>query len=670
MRNDDMLTFSQLLSSKEWTDFFHILSDTIGFELQVLSEEGTLLYSAGENPLCGFIRSSKPENMQCPDSCRAPVLRSLKANEPVIHKCKAGLTFFSFLLERAGEKIFVTGKGGFSSYDDLLELLRIVKTHSLPALPVQMPIKFTDGNYVKAVAHYVCLVINRLLISFDEKNRIEEKFFRMTSLFDSSTFRTLSRNTELLYRYILDTLEFIFGPVSSTFMVLNHKALAYESVYSTGRYKDAFSTFYLGAENPLINKMYQAKSFVHSHDLKVPPAEGLLQKMESFYFFPVFIDGQIETVLGIFDRKLTREDVKIMNAYMDHLHLNFENKNLRDHSFELKKADEKFAAFMDISSSFTSDISEEDLFRALVEKSLEILNAEKGSLMILDGDTAELVVEAKKSADEAVQEKMRFKKEESIAGMVLDSGESILVSDIERDPRTRRENRRRYRTKSFISVLLRIDDRLNAVLNISDKARGDVFTEEDLKIIQSFVNNAAIAIEKALLIKEAEELKQLSITDPLTGTYNRRYLNHRLSEEITRYNRYKHPFSFIMLDLDKFKEYNDKYGHISGDRLIRTLASVMEKSLRNIDIAARFGGDEFVALFPQTAKEDAIHITNRLKEKIDKAFQQEAFEMPLTISMGLTTFPDDASSIGELLEKTDQALYLAKKGGGNKVVYL
>jgi diguanylate cyclase (GGDEF)-like protein len=126
----------------------------------------------------------------------------------------------------------------------------------------------------------------------------------------------------------------------------------------------------------------------------------------------------------------------------------------------------------------------------------------------------------------------------------------------------------------------------------------------------------------------------------------------------------------MMLDMDKFKEYNDTYGHIPGDNLIREVASVLDKSLRTIDIAARFGGDEFVAIFPQTSKIDAIQITNRLKEKIDEALGQHNVDVPLSVSMGLATFPDDANSIMELIEKTDQALYLAKKAGGNRVVYL
>ncbi|RJQ48103.1 MAG: diguanylate cyclase [Nitrospiraceae bacterium] len=670
IKDNDMSTLGKIFSSKEWADFFNSLSDTIHFELQVFSEDNALLYASREHPVCKFIRDSQLKDLQCPAACREPAMQSSKPGEPVIYKCKAGLTVFSFFLERSGEKVCVRGTGGFASYEDLLEFIRLAKIYNLPSLPTDIPMVFYGTDYVNTVAHYVCLVISRLLVNFDEKTRIEEKFLRMTSLFDSSTFVTLSRNPELMRRYVLDTLEFILGPVSSTLMVLNRKTLTYASVYSIGRHRDDFSNFYIDAQSPLMDEMFQTKSYIYSQNLKAPVPEGPLQKMEAFYFFPIFTEGQIEKVIGIFDRKLTREDVKIMNAFTDYLHLNFENRRFREYVNKLKKADERFAYFLDFSNSIASVLSKERLFHTLVEKSLQLLNAEQGSLMLLDNDTSELVVEAKKSVDETVQERMRLKKDESIAGIVIDTGEPLLVNDIERDPRFRRENRYRYKTKSFMSLLLKIDDRVKGVLNISDKAHGDVFTEDDLKILQSFVNNAAIAIERSLLYKQAEELKQLSITDPLTGIYNRRYLNHRLSEEITRYNRYKHSFSFMMLDLDKFKEYNDTFGHISGDKLIKALATIMEKSLRNVDIAARFGGDEFVAIFPQTTKEDAIHITNRLKEKIDKAFQQEGFEMQLTISMGLTTFPDDATSVGELLEKTDQALYLAKKGGGDKVMYL
>jgi diguanylate cyclase (GGDEF)-like protein len=214
---------------------------------------------------------------------------------------------------------------------------------------------------------------------------------------------------------------------------------------------------------------------------------------------------------------------------------------------------------------------------------------------------------------------------------------------------------------------------VEGVLNISDKTTGEVFNENDLKLIQSFVPNAAIAIERSFLYKQIRELKKLSLTDPLTGTLNRRYLNSRLSEEISNVSRYKHPFSFLMLDIDGFKNYNDTFGHVTGDRVLKTLATIMTTSIRNIDILARFGGDEFVIILPRTPKSEAINIANRLMENVEKFHvtnQKGLRQNNVTVSIGLSSFPDDASSLTELLERTDQALYLAKKGGRNKLVYL
>ncbi|MBI5057642.1 MAG: diguanylate cyclase [Nitrospirae bacterium] len=666
----DNMTFSELLLSKEWSEYFSNLSKTLNFEFHFYDEDGINLFSIGENKFCKFIESAKVDSLSCSDSCIKLMFESLKAKSPSTYKCPAGIMNFSFPVERFDEKIYIRGIGGFASYDAFLDFLRSTRETVLPPLPATMPLNFIEEDSVSAIANYVYLTVNKLLNTFDEKYRVEEKLLRMTSLFDSHTFATLSKNPDLLHRYILDTIEFVLGKTSATIMVLDHSEFIYKSTYSTGTYKDDLAGFQLDAKSPLVHNMFNTRTFVFSGGTEKHIAGEPLKKTSSFLFFPIFIGDTIEKIIGIFDRSLSREDLKIMNAFRDYLQLNLENHNLRFSITKMKRSDEKLAYIADFSNSIAAVLGKERLFNTLLEKTLQYLHAEQGSVMLLDHDTSELVVEARKGADDAVQEKMRLKKEESIAGKVIESGEPLLVEDIEKDPRVKRENRSHYKTKSFISIMIKIEDRVTGVINVSDKIRGDAFTDEDLKLLQSFVSNAAIAIERSLLYKQTEELKQLSITDPLTGIYNRRYLNTRLSEEITRYNRYKHPFSFMMLDMDKFKEYNDTFGHILGDKLIKALATIMEKSLRNVDIAARFGGDEFVAIFPQTTKTDAIHITHRLKEKIDKALHQETLEIPVTVSMGLTTYPDDASSIGELLEKTDQALYLAKRGGGDKVVYL
>lgn len=167
-----------------------------------------------------------------------------------------------------------------------------------------------------------------------------------------------------------------------------------------------------------------------------------------------------------------------------------------------------------------------------------------------------------------------------------------------------------------------------------------------------------------------DEARILSIYDPLTGIYARHYLNRRLSEEISRFSRYKNPFSFIMLHMDRLKEYNDSHGFSARDNVIRSFAHLLKKTVRTSDVAARYDNEVFASILPQTAKKSAIQVTERLKDQLDDELTKLKVDFPFSISIALATYPDDASSLGELLEKTDHALYLAKSSGGNKVMYL
>jgi diguanylate cyclase (GGDEF)-like protein len=663
-------TLMQLVNSKEWMDYFHTLSHSSGFEFHVYNGEFKPIFITNENPLCEYIKSASQDDLKCRESCNIAENVSGNAEGPVIHKCGANVFSFALPLGASDDEGMLVGRGGFASYDALMEFFRIVKESALPEIPFTMPFNFPGEDYVKAVSMHVALAVNFMKGSFGEKHKLEEKLLRMTSLFDRKTFSTLSRNPELMYRYILDTIGFVFGRTSSVFLAADKKNSVYRAVYATGTHKNAVIDLRIDEDNTVIKQMLDTGRPVYYEKAAEFGAAGPLEKRRHYYFYPIFIGGALEGVIGIFDREFFREDLKIMNSFNDYIQLNLENHALRIVAERSRGADEKLSVLMDFSNSASSILDMEGLSSSLLDKSMRLIDAEQGSLMFLDDEGREFVVEAKKSIDGFVKEKMRIKKEGCISGMVLESGESLLVEDIESDPRIKKQNRPRYRTKSFVSVPIIVEDEVSGVLNLSDKLKKETFSQDDLKLIQSFINNISLVIERNLLQKKAEELQKLSITDPLTGIYNRRYLNKRLSEEITRYNRYKHPFSFMLLDLDKFKQYNDTYGHISGDNLIKELAKLVEESLRTVDIAARFGGDEFVAIFPQTPKEDAIQITNRIKERIDIALGRGHGEIPLSVSMGLATYPDDASSIMELIEKTDQALYLAKKGGGNRVVYL
>ncbi len=181
--------------------------------------------------------------------------------------------------------------------------------------------------------------------------------------------------------------------------------------------------------------------------------------------------------------------------------------------------------------------------------------------------------------------------------------------------------------------------------------------------------SAAFNAMAAELERERRALKELSVSDPLTGLCNQREFFRLLREETERSRRYRHPLSLMMIDLDKFKRINDTYGHPAGDRVLCTVAGIVRRELRQVDHVARYGGEEFAVILPETGEGEAFFIANRIRQAIAArplpCSDVESAE--LTISIGLAVFPDHAGGDEELVKKADQALYAAKAAGRNRV---
>lgn len=178
-------------------------------------------------------------------------------------------------------------------------------------------------------------------------------------------------------------------------------------------------------------------------------------------------------------------------------------------------------------------------------------------------------------------------------------------------------------------------------------------------MLKAITDQAAVAINKA-------QLQEMAITDFLTGMYIRRYFMSRLQDELIRSERYNKAFSIAMVDIDKFKNVNDTYGHTAGDQVLKTAGNFFKTSTRQMDIVARYGGEEFVILFPETDKEAAYVLAERLR----KGFSQIKLDnLPrLTISLGISTYPEDGKDIKTLINNADIAMYSAKQRGRNKIV--
>lgn len=171
------------------------------------------------------------------------------------------------------------------------------------------------------------------------------------------------------------------------------------------------------------------------------------------------------------------------------------------------------------------------------------------------------------------------------------------------------------------------------------------------------------------LKKSNEMLQQLSNTDPLTHIFNRRYMMDMLEKEMQRAQRKGSHLSLVMIDIDHFKHVNDQYGHLGGDQVLISLASLSQSGLRSYDFVARYGGEEFVLILPETGHEGALLVAERLRQRIQvHSYTGSLKGLKTTASMGVATYPTDfITSVSDLIREADEAMYRAKDAGRNRI---
>jgi len=189
--------------------------------------------------------------------------------------------------------------------------------------------------------------------------------------------------------------------------------------------------------------------------------------------------------------------------------------------------------------------------------------------------------------------------------------------------------------------------------------------QEDAEKFQILAQQFLLGIKRAVLY---QKVQAIAITDSLTGVFSRRYCLERFREEIERSKKFKHNFSFMMIDVDYFKNYNDKYGHLVGDAVLREVATTIKENIRQIDLVGRYGGEEFTVVLIESGKEQSKFVAERIRKAVEqKRIKVYDEDLRVTISIGVTTFPEDAGQAQSIIDKADQALYRAKEAGRNKV---
>lgn len=320
----------------------------------------------------------------------------------------------------------------------------------------------------------------------------------------------------------------------------------------------------------------------------------------------------------------------------------------------------KLSFFNDTNALLTSTADLNKMLDSMMEQVKRITDAATWSLLFNDEPFFEIV----RFHTSKKLRKFRFRKGVGIAGWILEKNAPLIVNNGAKDKRYNKEVDRfsNLPIKSLMCAPLQIRDRVVGVLRIINKKGTDGFTDDDLNFLVIAASYAVMAIERAFLY---EEIKN----DDLTNLYNFRYLHQAIDMEIERAQRYGSLFSLIFMDLDNFKEVNDKFGHLIGSRLLIEISQILKRNLRTIDVITRYGGDEFVMILPQTTHDGCFQVAERLRKVIEKTIflKNQGHTIRLTASFGIASFPDIAKNKEELIHLADRAMYRGKFSSKNTV---
>jgi diguanylate cyclase (GGDEF)-like protein len=333
----------------------------------------------------------------------------------------------------------------------------------------------------------------------------------------------------------------------------------------------------------------------------------------------------------------------------------------------LRQTAQRLTILTDIVKTANSILEPRKVIELIMAKIQRLIPSEAWSMLMVDEEKQELTFElalGEKGKDVA---SFRLKMGEGVAGWVAQTGKPTIVNDVVRDPRFARrfDSKTQFRTRSILCAPLISRGRTIGVVEIINKLGGR-FSQADLEVLLTLVEPCAIAIENAILFQRTE---QLTITDDLTKLFNSRYLNLYIGREIKRCKRHGIPLSVIFLDLDGFKGVNDQYGHLAGSRTLAEVGTILAEAVRESDILARYGGDEFVVVLPETPPGGALVIAERIRRSIEGHcfLQEQGLAARISASFGIASYPDHALTPEGLIQKADQAMYRVKERDKNGI---
>jgi len=388
-----------------------------------------------------------------------------------------------------------------------------------------------------------------------------------------------------------------------------------------------------------------------------------IQSSEIRMFVPLMNKGKLVAILATSERRdgklYTVEDIDLLEFISGKVAASMAKEFSHE---QLREQDEETTLVNRLTAIITSSMSIQMIFDGFAQELKKVMDIDWATIALIDGDELDFMA-LSSNIGSAWQTGERIPLGGTATERSYQEKQTVYEGDLKRLHRfSTWESHLQQGIRSVVYLPLNVTGRIIGNLILASR-QPNAYTRRQIKLLEKVASQIAAPVENAQLYTR---LEQKSRIDELTGLFNRRHFEEQLKEEVSRHSRYGHVFSIFMLDLDNFKAYNDTYGHPAGDTLLSQIGKIIKGSVRNVDQAFRYGGDEFVIIVPQTTGEDAYVVAERVRVQIAKAMEKQA--IAVTASIGLANYPADGVVTDELVDVADNALYHAKRAGGNRIL--
>lgn len=632
-------------------------------------KDGSVTRLGASTAMCGVLSRHLVCSDRCEAACEKAVTLALERNRPMVFSCRAGLLSFAVPYRPMDELRYCFVGGGVRGGDiDIFLAEKLSKSDGTDGFALlerleELPV--ASSRQVKDAAAEV----RRLLGSIDGDGIEARLLERCIDRFGA--IRALLAQVDRAES--VDGMVVLLGEILGILFDISRAAVGLG--WSQG--KDVQLTGLVGMSRRLgrMDRRKLGELFAETgREPTVVPERELGELFpavvaERALCFPVSSGDEVLGLLALFDADLGSRDSLLLGMVTDRIAARLVQFR-REESFRLESS--LAGKFMSVLSTISSTENRRDLYLSILETAADLLQASSGSLMLIDESGRNLRIESVIGMNLQLARSMSARVGRGIAGKVAESGEPLLVKDIEQDGRVRIPNRSRFKTKSFVSIPLRVNGDVIGVLNLSDKRNGGVFSDEDLELLTTVARHACVVLERTEFGEKAALLEELTVSDPLTGLFNRRFLEQRLEEELSRGCRQQMSLTVLLVDLDNFKVYNELCGHAAGDVVLKKTARLLKGSARQMDTVTRFGGERFCLILPGTSRKESLCVAERIRREVERAGFTHEENLPLgrlTVSIGIATAPENATGVEALLGCAGVALQRAKASGRNRVVH-